>query len=92
MFSRTRFTVDDLVERVEDPKISNPIRNLLSGTKSGNYSWDHVPGIHKVMVDFFERKDIPIPSSSEDDDQSMKSAVCHKTKVQDSTSSNFFNI
>eukprot|EP00957_Ditylum_brightwellii_P073042 5550734-Ditylum_brightwellii.AAC.1 len=73
-FLRTRFTVDDLVESVEDPKISVPIRNLLSGTKSGNYSRDHIPGIHKVMVGFFERKATPIPFPSEDDDQSMKSA------------------
>eukprot|EP00957_Ditylum_brightwellii_P136455 10406715-Ditylum_brightwellii.AAC.1 len=33
------------------------------------------------MVDFFERKDIPIPSSSEDDDQSMKSAVSEITNM-----------
>eukprot|EP00957_Ditylum_brightwellii_P145227 11061272-Ditylum_brightwellii.AAC.1 len=42
-FSRTRFTVDDLVDSAEDPKITIPIRNLLSRTKSGNYSRDYVP-------------------------------------------------
>eukprot|EP00957_Ditylum_brightwellii_P066878 5076036-Ditylum_brightwellii.AAC.1 len=80
-FSRTRFTVDDLVERAEDPRLIIPIRNLLSRTKSGNYSRDHVPGIHKVLVNFFERKDIPIPSLLNDDDQSMKSVVSEITNM-----------
>eukprot|EP00957_Ditylum_brightwellii_P211961 15366810-Ditylum_brightwellii.AAC.2 len=76
-----RTCLDDLVENVVDPEIIIPLTNLLSGTKSKDYSRKHIPGMHKVFTDFFKRKDIYIPPPDEEDDKSVKSSVSEITNM-----------
>eukprot|EP00957_Ditylum_brightwellii_P204122 15337802-Ditylum_brightwellii.AAC.1 len=79
-FAKTRYTIDDLVEKVEDPSVIIPIRDLLSGTKSKSYSKKTVPGIHKAIMNFLKRKEIYI-SLDFDDDQLVKSTVSDITTM-----------
>jgi hypothetical protein len=79
-FAKTRFTVDDLVADIQDTAISLSLTNLLSGSKSKDYSRDHIPGFYKAFTAFFKEKDIYFPST-DDDDKSVKTTVSEITTM-----------
>eukprot|EP00957_Ditylum_brightwellii_P174739 13304639-Ditylum_brightwellii.AAC.1 len=68
-FAKSQFSVDDLVDTVEDPTISIFIQNLLSRTKSKSYSRKQVPGVHKALLEFLKMKDIHVSHDGTEDNQ-----------------------
>eukprot|EP00957_Ditylum_brightwellii_P011317 855776-Ditylum_brightwellii.AAC.1 len=57
------------------------MKDLLSGSKKKIFSRKHIPGIHKALIEFLNRKEILLPFQFNDNDKSAISGVSELTNM-----------